>query len=104
MSFEEVTKCARDERRDDGEEERDRPGRKAVRSEHSSEHPFVEVWHKDAARARTHRPHLPHFSFAAGVTMNGTTCSRPSNPERYAAAACWLGKGPMRTRYHVPRP
>lgn len=39
-----------------------------------------------------------------GGTMNGTTCSRPSKPERYAEAACCVENGPIRTLYHVPRP
>ena len=55
---------------------------------------------EDARRANA-RHAVAHL---AGGTMNGTTCSRPSKPERYAAAACWLVNGPIRTRYHVPRP
>ncbi len=52
-----------------------------------------------AAHARQFSSALP-----CGSTMNGTTCSRVSNDERYEAAACFDGNGPTRTRYHVPRP
>jgi hypothetical protein len=44
------------------------------------------------------------FAVVSGGTMNGTTCSLASKLARYCVAACCVGNGPTRTRYHVPRP
>lgn len=74
-----------------------------------------QLWHiaRDDARSAPRAPSRPHehrvmraprARHLLGGTMNGTTCSRPSKPTRYEAAACWLANGPTRTLYQVPRP
>jgi hypothetical protein len=71
-----VTESASAERRDDGEHECDSPRRKT----HRAVHAFFKLGTSPEAM---HPLVLAHLSFGVlGVTMNGTTCSRPSKPAR----------------------